>query len=190
MSEPRGTRQHAHVEAREHLSEGRTVVMAPEGLRSWAGQIHRLEVEVARLALATGVLVVPAHVSDGNLVLGRPVDLSRHTDTPHSYAVLRAATDDIALALCDLTGLTYQDYPAVRGDLRPRPLIWLSRVRRQRRDRKKRRQFEQERLWQESTLDAEELAREEEKARLAAQLQARKASLADRLAEHGIHPGK
>ena len=63
-------------------------------------------------------------------------------------------------------------------------------MRKLRRDRKRRRQAEEAQLSQENARDAEELAREEEKARLAAQLQARKASLADRLAEHGIHPGR
>ena len=43
---------------------------------------------------------------------------------------------------------------------------------------------------EESAQDAEELAREEERARNAAQLQARQASLADRLAERGIHPSR
>ena len=190
MSGRRSRGEQSHGEVREHLSQGCVVVMAPEGVHSWAGQIHRVDVEVARLALAAGALVVPAQVTDGGLVLGDPVDLSRHAATPHSHAVLRAAADDIALALCDLTGLTYQDHPAVRGDLRPRPLIWISRMRKLRRDRKRRRQAEEEQLSQENARDAEELAREEEKARLAAQLQARKASLADRLAEHGIHPGR
>ncbi|WCC81028.1 1-acyl-sn-glycerol-3-phosphate acyltransferase [Cutibacterium equinum] len=190
MSGRRAKGSHFHAEAREHLAQGYVVVMAPEGLRSWAGQIHRVDVDVARLALDAGALVVPAHVADGNLVLGSPVDLSRHAATPHSHAVVRAAADDIALALCELTGLTYRDHPAVRGDLRPRPLIWLSHMRKLRRDRKRLRQVEQERLRQESARDAEELAREEEKARLAAQLQARKASLADRLAEHDIRPGR
>ncbi|AOH44590.1 hypothetical protein E5345_11570 [Propionibacterium sp. NM47_B9-13] len=126
----------------------------------------------------------------GQLHLGAPVDISRHASTLHSHAILRAAADDVALALCELTGLSYRDYPAVRGDRQLHPIMWLLRMGKLRRERKMRRQDAEERSREESAQDAEELAREEERARNAAQLQARQASLADRLAERGIHPSR
>lgn len=190
MSERRTKKAQPHAEALHHLSEGDVVLMAPEGTHSWAGQVHRLDVEVARLALDAGALVVPAQVVGGQLHLGTSVDMSRHAATPHSHAVLRAAADDVALALCKLTGLPYQDYPAVRADQRPHPIIWLFQMRKLRRDRRRHRRDAEERSREESARDAEDLAREEENARLAAQLQARQASLADRLAERDIHPGR
>ncbi|WP_154563582.1 lysophospholipid acyltransferase family protein [Cutibacterium porci] len=187
---PEAKRTQVHSEALRHLSRGAVVLMAPEGAHSWASQVHRLDVEVARLALDGHVLVVPGHVVAGQLHMGAPVDVSRHESTPHSHAVLRAAADDVALALCALTGLPYQDYPVAQVDRRLRPIAWLSRMRKRRHERKMRRQVAQTRSQQENARDAEEFAREEERARRAAQLQARRASLADRLAERDLHPGE
>ncbi|GAE78763.1 acyltransferase [Cutibacterium acnes JCM 18920] len=89
MSGRRMKRTQAHAEALRHLCEGSVVLMAPEGIRSWASQVHRLDVEVARLALDAEALVVPAQVVAGQLNLGTSVDMSRHAATPHSHAVLR-----------------------------------------------------------------------------------------------------
>ena len=47
MSGRRMERTQAHAEALRHLCEGSVVLMAPEGIRSWASQVHRLDVEVA-----------------------------------------------------------------------------------------------------------------------------------------------
>ena len=88
MSGRRMERTQAHAEALRHLCEGSVVLMAPEGIRSWASQVHRLDVEVARLALDAEALVVPAQVVAGQLSLGTSVDMSRHAATPHSHACL------------------------------------------------------------------------------------------------------
>lgn len=176
----------AHAEAVEHLRGG-VVVICPEGDRAWGDHIGRLDVEVARLALDGRAPVVPAWVEGDRLALGPALDFSRHVNTPHSHAVLRAVSDEVAEALCRLTGMPYRDEPlgAGHGRLLHR---WLRRRQERRWDRRQTEEAER-RARDDAARVAADLARDEERARRAAQLQARRAALADRLEDHEIHPG-
>ena len=85
MSGRRRKRTQAHSEALHHLSQGAVVLMAPEGVCSWASQIHRLDVEVARLALDAQTFVVPAQVVEGAAPPGSPGRyIASRIDTPLS----------------------------------------------------------------------------------------------------------
>jgi 1-acyl-sn-glycerol-3-phosphate acyltransferase len=112
-------------DAEKRLAEGAAVIFYPEGTttldRDWWPMAARTG--VARLALATGVPVIPvAHWGTQDIVpfggkvprlfprktvhvvAGRPVDLSRWAGQQDSAEALRAATDAIMAQVTDLVG--------------------------------------------------------------------------------------
>ncbi len=116
------------------LRRGELLGIYPEGTRSPDGRLHRGRTGAARLALESGVPVVPVamvgtdvvqpvgrlvpNVSRVGVRVGPPVDLSRYAGRADDRFVLRAATDDIMRALVALSGQEYVDvYATVTKDV-------------------------------------------------------------------------
>jgi hypothetical protein len=138
----RGSRDAALAlnEAEKRLAEGAAVVIYPEGTatRDPARWPMAAKTGVARLALATGVPVIPvAHWGTQDIlpygekkpkllprktvhvVAGRPVDLSRWAGQQRSAKALRAATDAIMAEIAALVGqLRGETLPPVQYDLK------------------------------------------------------------------------
>lgn len=112
------------------LGAGGLVVVFPEGDPSPDGRLHRGNPEVAWLALATQVLVVPvgialpehegmgarrlSRVLGPTISFGRPLDFSRYWTSPAlsdalDGVLLRGCTAEIMAAIADLSGQVYQD---------------------------------------------------------------------------------
>jgi 1-acyl-sn-glycerol-3-phosphate acyltransferase len=123
----RGSRDAALAlsEAEKRLAEGAAVVFYPEGTatRDPAWWPMAAKTGVARLALVTGVPVIPvAHWGTQDILpygekkprlfprktvqvmAGRPVDLSQWAGQQHSAKALRAATDAIMAQVTELVG--------------------------------------------------------------------------------------
>lgn len=112
------------------LGDGELFGIYPEGTRSPDGKLYRGKTGVARLALETGVPVIPVamvgtdrvqpigkklpRVHRVGIVVGKPMDFSRYRDLPVDRAVIRAVTDDVMYELMRLSGQEYVDeYAAV-----------------------------------------------------------------------------
>lgn len=107
------------------LSEGRTVMLFPEGTRSPDGRLYRGKTGVARIALEAGVPVVPIGVvgtfelwpytrkipKSGSVTIrfGEALRFDRYHDTPTDRFVLRSTTDEIMYEIMMLTGQEYVD---------------------------------------------------------------------------------
>ncbi|WP_130865043.1 lysophospholipid acyltransferase family protein [Acidipropionibacterium timonense] len=179
---PWGTSARAGALAR--LRSGVPVLCFPEGAPAPRGAIHKGDVELAHLALEGRVVVVPAYLDDEStqLVVGGALDFSRHADTPHSRAVLRAVTDEVMEALACLTGLPYRDTPVAaarseQADAR------RERARSLRADRQAARQaeaLERQEVRAQAAREAADLARAAVEAREAARQQALRAAMEDR----------
>lgn len=123
----RGTREAglALREAEKRLAEGAAVVIYPEGTATRDPDRWPMTAKtgVARLALATGVPVIPvAHWGTQEILpygekapklfprktvsvlAGKPVDLSQWAGQEHSGTALRAATDTIMTRVAELVG--------------------------------------------------------------------------------------
>lgn len=175
------------------LHRGELVVVFPEGAVAPDRGVFKGDVEVAHLALEAGVPVLPAVVSEDRtqVRIGEALDFSRHTDTPHSRAVLRAVTDEVMEAIAILAGLSYRDIPASAARQEA-----VDARREQTRAERARREADRqsaalERQQARARVAAEEadLAQAAIRAREEAKLQARRAALADQLRAAGIHPG-
>ncbi|WP_299034932.1 1-acyl-sn-glycerol-3-phosphate acyltransferase [uncultured Pseudokineococcus sp.] len=107
------------------LGRGDLLGIYPEGTRSPDGRLHRGRTGAARLALESGVPVVPVAMIGTDAVqpvgkllpavrrvgirFGPPVDVARYAGRGDDRFVLRAATDDIMRALMALSGQEYVD---------------------------------------------------------------------------------
>lgn len=123
----RGTKEAALAlrEAEKRLAEGAAVVIYPEGTATRDPDRWPMiaKTGIARLALATGVPVIPvAHWGTQEILpygektpklfprktvgvlAGKPVDLSQWTGQEHSVKALRGATDAIMAQVADLVG--------------------------------------------------------------------------------------
>ncbi|WP_298991709.1 1-acyl-sn-glycerol-3-phosphate acyltransferase [uncultured Pseudokineococcus sp.] len=115
------------------LRSGELLGIYPEGTRSPDGRLHRGRTGAARLALESGVPVVPVAMIGTDVVqpvgrlvpsvrrvglrFGPPVDLSRYAGGADDRFVLRAATDDVMRAIMALSGQEYVDvYAQVTKD--------------------------------------------------------------------------
>ena len=111
------------------LRAGGMVGIFPEGTRSPDGRLYRFHTGVARLALASGALVVPMGCVNTRLrrgflglptlkhahyTVGEAMDFSADFGRQDDPAVLRRVTDEIAAAIQALTGQTYVDVYARR----------------------------------------------------------------------------
>lgn len=118
------------------LSEGKLLGIYPEGTRSPDGKIYRGRTGIARMALESGVPVIPVAMIDTEkvmpigakmpkvqrigVVFGSPLDFSRFSGYENDRFVLRAITDEIMHELVGLSGQEYVDeYASTRRARQP-----------------------------------------------------------------------
>ena len=117
--------------AKRILGEGDLFGIYPEGTRSHDGRLYRGKTGVARLALETGVPVIPVAVVGTDVVappgktfgsftrpvvrFGRPLDFSRYAGLENDRFILRAITDEIMYEIMRLSGQEYVDMYAGRA---------------------------------------------------------------------------
>jgi 1-acyl-sn-glycerol-3-phosphate acyltransferase len=116
------------------LASGELFGIYPEGTRSHDGRLYRGRTGVARLAIETGVPVVPVAVLGTDIVappgkkfgrwtrprvrFGRPLDFSRYEGLENDRFVLRSATDEIMYEIMRLSGQEYVDIYASEAKAR------------------------------------------------------------------------
>ena len=104
------------------LREGKLLGIYPEGTRSPDGRLFRGKTGVARMALETGVPVVPLamvyrrrrlpfglKVTTVEVRFGRPLDFSRYDGLAGDRFVERSITDEIMYEVMELSGQEYVD---------------------------------------------------------------------------------
>jgi 1-acyl-sn-glycerol-3-phosphate acyltransferase len=113
------------------LGEGDLFGIYPEGTRSHDGKLYRGKTGVARLALETGVPVIPVAVLGTDVVappgkkfgtftrpgvrFGKPLDFSRYDGMENDRYILRSITDEIMYEIMRLSGQEYVDMYAGRA---------------------------------------------------------------------------
>lgn len=126
--------------AQEVLEGGNLLGIYPEGTRSPDGYLHRARTGVARLALASGAVVIPCGVIGTEEVMpkdakfprltgrrrvllrfGRPLDFSRYRGQERDRYVLRSVADEIMFEIMQLSGQQYKDEYASRRSTVPLP---------------------------------------------------------------------
>ncbi|NUS43627.1 MAG: 1-acyl-sn-glycerol-3-phosphate acyltransferase [Mycobacteriaceae bacterium] len=118
--------QNALNTATRLLGEGRLVGLYVEGTRSPDGRLYKGKTGLARVALETGVPVVPVAVIGTDKVcppvkgfrwrpakvqvkFGKPLDFSRFDGMGGNRFVVRTVTDEITYELMKMTGQEYVD---------------------------------------------------------------------------------
>ncbi len=117
--------------AKRVLSEGDLFGIYPEGTRSHDGRLYRGKTGVARLALETGVPVIPVAVVGTDVVappgkkfgsitrpvvrFGTPLDFERYEGLENDRYILRSITDEIMYEIMRLSGQEYVDMYATRA---------------------------------------------------------------------------
>ncbi len=107
------------------LLDGQLLGIYPEGTRSPDGRLYRGKVGVAKLALSTGVPVIPVamigtdkvqpigktvpNIRRVGMIIGEPLDFSRYAGMEEDRFVQRSVTDEIMYALMRLSGQEYVD---------------------------------------------------------------------------------
>ncbi|GAA1321470.1 lysophospholipid acyltransferase family protein [Leucobacter albus] len=107
------------------LERGDVLGIYPEGTRSPDARLYRGRTGVARMVLESGVPVVPVVMIDTEkampigakfpkvrrigTVIGKPLDFSRFEGMSADRFVLRSVTDEITLAIQELSGQEYVD---------------------------------------------------------------------------------
>jgi 1-acyl-sn-glycerol-3-phosphate acyltransferase len=108
------------------LQQGKLLGIYPEGTRSPDGRLYRGKTGVARLALASGAVVLPCAMINtdriqppGRLLprlrprpgvrVGKPLDFSRYDGMAGDRLVERSITDEVMYALMQLSGQEYVD---------------------------------------------------------------------------------
>lgn len=107
------------------LGEGKLLGMYPEGTRSPDGRLYKGKTGLARLALHTGVPVIPVAMIGTNVVnppgtnmlrfgrvtvrFGKPMDFSRFEGMAGNRFIERAVTDEVIYELMGLSGQEYVD---------------------------------------------------------------------------------
>ncbi|MCW2814067.1 MAG: plsC 4, partial [Nocardioides sp.] len=115
----------ALLSAKKVLGEGSLFGIYPEGTRSHDGRLYRGKTGVARLALETGVPVIPCAVIGTDIVappgktfgsvtrpvvrFGKPLDFSRYEGLSGDRFVERSITDEIMYEIMTLSGQEYVD---------------------------------------------------------------------------------
>src|SRR5687767_14674156 len=111
--------------AKRILDQGDLFGIYPEGTRSHDGKLYRGKTGVARLALETGVPVIPVAVLRTDVVappgkkfgtftrpgvrFGAPLDFSRYEGMENDRYILRSITDEIMYEIMRLSGQEYVD---------------------------------------------------------------------------------
>jgi 1-acyl-sn-glycerol-3-phosphate acyltransferase len=107
------------------LSQGKLLGMYPEGTRSPDGRLYKGKTGLARLALQTGVPVIPVAMIGTDVVnppgsktwrfgrvtvrIGEPLDFSRFDGLCGNRFIERAVTDEVIYELMTLSGQEYVD---------------------------------------------------------------------------------
>ena len=115
--------------AKKILAEGTILGIYPEGTRSPDGRLYRGKTGVARMALESGVPVIPVAMIGTDVIqppgkvwpkfkrvgirIGKPLDFSRYEGMEGDRFVLRSITDEIMYELMQLSGQEYVDKYAV-----------------------------------------------------------------------------
>ena len=126
-----GAAEGALLSAKKVLAAGDLFGIYPEGTRSHDGKLYRGKIGVARLALETGVPVVPVAVLGTDVVappgkkfgsftrplvrFGKPLDFSRYEGLEGDRYILRSVTDEIMYEIMRLSGQEYVDMNASRA---------------------------------------------------------------------------
>lgn len=111
--------------AQQVLSQGKLLGMYPEGTRSPDGRLYKGKTGLARLALETGVPVIPVAMIGTDVVnppgtnmlrfgrvtvrFGKPMDFSRFDGLAGNRFIERAVTDEVIYELMGLSGQEYVD---------------------------------------------------------------------------------
>jgi 1-acyl-sn-glycerol-3-phosphate acyltransferase len=111
--------------AKRILGRGELFGIYPEGTRSHDGKLYRGKTGVARLALETGVPVIPVAVLGTERIappgkrfgsftrplvrFGKPLDFSRYEGLESDRFILRSVTDEIMYEIMRLSGQEYVD---------------------------------------------------------------------------------
>jgi len=119
------TAQAALDTAERVLGQGKLLGMYPEGTRSPDGRLYKGKTGLARLALQTGVPVIPVAMIGTNAVnppgttvlrfgrvtvrFGKPMDFSRFEGLAGNRFIERAVTDEVIYELMGLSGQEYVD---------------------------------------------------------------------------------
>lgn len=121
----------ALISAKEVLGRGGLFGIYPEGTRSHDGRLYRGKTGVARLALETGVPVIPVAMVGTNVVAppgkvfgkftrpsvryGKPLDFSRYEGMENDRYILRSITDEVMYEIMRLSDQEYVDMYAGRA---------------------------------------------------------------------------
>jgi 1-acyl-sn-glycerol-3-phosphate acyltransferase len=113
------------------LAAGNLLGIYPEGTRSPDGRLYRGKTGVARMALESGVPVIPCAMVNtyeiqppGKVLpkvmpvvmrIGKPLDFSRYAGMEDDRFVLRSMTDEIMYELMQLSGQEYVDTYATKA---------------------------------------------------------------------------
>ena len=116
--------------AKRVLGEGKLFGIYPEGTRSPDGRLYRGKTGVARLALETGVPVIPClmmntdeiqpigkvlpRVMRVHIRIGKPLDFSRYAGMAGDRFIERSVTDEIMYEMMELSGREYIDQYAAK----------------------------------------------------------------------------
>lgn len=116
--------------ARRVLREGKLFGIYPEGTRSPDGRLYRGKTGVARLALETGVPVIPALMMNTDKVqpigkvlprvmrvrirIGRPLDFTRYAGMAGDRFIERSVTDEIMYEMMRISEREYVDQYAAK----------------------------------------------------------------------------
>ena len=122
------------------LAERKLLGIYPEGTRSPDGYLYRGRTGVARLALSSGVPVIPVGLVGTEKVMpksakmprlfgrvevvvriGKPIDFSRYAGKEKDRFVLRSVTDEIVYEIMQLSGQQYRDEYASKTPSEPMP---------------------------------------------------------------------
>jgi len=111
--------------AQRILGEGKLLGMYPEGTRSPDGRLYKGKSGLARLALETGVPVIPVAMIGTDVVnppgskmwrfgrvtvrFGKPMDFSRFDGMAGNRFIERAVIDEVMYELMELSGQEYVD---------------------------------------------------------------------------------
>ena len=113
------------------LRQGRLLGIYPEGTRSPDGRLYKGKTGVARIALESGVPVIPVAMIGTDKVnpigskmwwprrleirFGKPLDFSRYEGLSGDRFVERSITDELMYALMELSGQEYVDIYAAKA---------------------------------------------------------------------------
>lgn len=111
--------------ARRQLEGGKVMGMYPEGTRSPDGRLYKGKTGLARVALDTGVPVIPVAMINTNKLnppgsvlprparivvkIGKPLNFARYEGMQGNRFIERAITDEIMYELMQLSGQQYVD---------------------------------------------------------------------------------